>query len=152
MTIAGTAAARRLTTAPANNPAILAGLVETAQAFRATFKQRILDLIADYDVLLAPATPCVAPSADDPRIMIDGVMTAARADLGIHTQPISFTGLPSLSVPLRRPGALPLGLQLIGKPGGEPALLRFAAMLEARGITGVTMPEYGVKVGVQGEV
>ncbi len=36
---------------------------------------------------------------------------------------------------------LPLGLQLIGKRGGEGALLRLAAELEDRDLTGVTMPE-----------
>jgi aspartyl-tRNA(Asn)/glutamyl-tRNA(Gln) amidotransferase subunit A len=123
------------------------GLYEEAQAFRAAFKAQIADLMADFDVLLAPATPCVAPPVDDPRIMIDGVMTAARADLGMHTQPISFIGLPSLAVPLRRPGQLPLGLQLIGKPGGETALFRFAAVLEDKEITGVSP----AAIGVQGD-
>jgi aspartyl-tRNA(Asn)/glutamyl-tRNA(Gln) amidotransferase subunit A len=123
------------------------GLYEEAQAFRAAFKAQIADLMADFDVLLAPATPCVAPPVDDPRIMIDGVMTAARADLGMHTQPISFIGLPSLAVPLRRPGQLPLGLQLIGKPDGETALFRFAAVLEDKGIIGVSP----AAIGVQGD-
>ncbi len=142
---------------PATRDRLIAGallpqaLYDEAQAFRARFKAAILALIADHDVLLAPATPCVAPLVDDPRILIDGVMTPARADLGIHTQPISFTGLPALSVPLRRPGRLPLGLQLIGKPGGEPALLRFAAMLEDRGITGVSEASFGAEIGFQGE-
>ena len=45
-----------------------------------------------------------------------------------------------LAVPLKRPDALPLGLQLIGKRGGEGALLRLAHELEERGVTGVTMP------------
>jgi aspartyl-tRNA(Asn)/glutamyl-tRNA(Gln) amidotransferase subunit A len=116
-------------------------LYERAQAFRARYKQTILDLIADHDVLLAPATPCVAPLIADPRILIDGALSPARADLGLHTQPISFLGLPSLSVPLLRPGRLPLGLQLIGRPGGDASLFRFAAMLEARGLTGVSTPD-----------
>jgi len=124
------------------------GLYDEAQAFRTAFKARVADLFGEFDVLLAPATPCEAPLVDDPRIMIDGALTAARADLGIHTQPISFTGLPSLAVPLRRPAGLPLGLQLIGKPGGEPALFRFAAELEARGVTGVSAPN----MVMQGEV
>lgn len=131
---------------PATRDRLLAGallpqsLYMAAQAFRAAYKQRIAALIADYDVLLAPATPCVAPLIADPRILIDGALSPARADLGIHTQPISFTGLPSLSVPLRRPGRLPLGLQLIGKAGSEATLFRFAAMLEDKGLTGVTLP------------
>ncbi len=134
---------------PATRDRLIAGalippaLVETAQAFRARYKQTILALIADHDILLAPATPCVAPLIADPRIMVDGALSPARADLGLHTQPISFLGLPSLSVPLRRPGRLPLGLQLIGRPGGEAALFRFAAMLEARGLTGVSAPGAG---------
>jgi aspartyl-tRNA(Asn)/glutamyl-tRNA(Gln) amidotransferase subunit A len=131
---------------PATRDRLLAGalipetLYEDAQAFRHGYKQMILDLITPYDVLLAPATPCVAPRIADPRILIDGALSPARADLGIHTQPISFTGLPSLSVPLYRPGRLPLGLQLIGRPGGEPRLFRFAAMLEAQGLIGISSP------------
>jgi aspartyl-tRNA(Asn)/glutamyl-tRNA(Gln) amidotransferase subunit A len=116
-------------------------LYDEAQAFRAQFRQAIAAQVADYDVLLAPATPCVAPPIDDPRILIDGQWTPARADLGIHTQPISFLGLPALAVPLWRPGRLPLGLQLIGKAGGEAALFAFAAALERRGLVGVSPPE-----------
>ncbi len=127
---------------PATRDRLMAGallpraLYDEALAFRRDFKQQTAVVIADYDVLLAPAAPCVAPLIADPRIVIDGGMVPARSDLGIHTQPISFTGLPALSVPLRRPGRLPLGLQLIGKPGGEAALMAFAEMLEGTGLTG----------------
>ena len=97
-------------------------------------------VMADFDVLLAPATPGAAPLIADPRIEIDGALSLARADLGIHAQPISFTGLPSLAVPLYRPGALPIGVQLIGGPGRENDLFAFAAKLEAQGIIGFSMP------------
>ncbi|OYW49949.1 MAG: AtzE family amidohydrolase [Novosphingobium sp. 28-62-57] len=132
---------------PAVRDRLLAGallpeeLYAKAKAFRADFLSRLNNLITDFDVLLAPATPCSAPLITDPRIMIDGALSPARADLGIHTQPITFTALPALAVPLWRPGQLPLGLQLIGKPGGEGALLALAAQLEHDGITGVTAPE-----------
>jgi aspartyl-tRNA(Asn)/glutamyl-tRNA(Gln) amidotransferase subunit A len=116
-------------------------LYAEAQAFRAEYRARIAALVADYDVLLAPATPTVAPLVEDPRIVIDGALSPARADLGIHTQPISFTGLPSLAVPLYRPGKLPIGLQLIGGPGCEADLFAFAAGLEAQGVTGFTAPQ-----------
>ncbi|MBX9886105.1 MAG: AtzE family amidohydrolase, partial [Novosphingobium sp.] len=115
-------------------------LYARAQAFRADYIARIAALVADYDVLLAPSAPCAAPLIEDPMILIDGEPSPARANLGIHTQPITFSGLPVLAVPVKRPGALPLGLQLIGKRGGEGALLRLAAELEVRGLTGVTMP------------
>ncbi|MEE4453333.1 AtzE family amidohydrolase [Novosphingobium resinovorum] len=116
-------------------------LYQEAQAFRADYCARIRALVADYDVLLAPATPTFAPAIADPRILIDGALSPARADLGIHTQPITFTGLPSLAVPLYRPGELPIGLQLIGRAGREADLFAFAAKLEADGITGYGMPQ-----------
>ena len=116
-------------------------LYAEACAFREAFHAAIDAQIANYDVLLAPATPCVAPRIDEPWILIDGLRVPARADLGIHTQPISFAGLPSLAVPLRRrTGALPIGLQLIGRRGGEAALLRAAARWEAQGLIGGTAP------------
>ncbi|MED5544558.1 AtzE family amidohydrolase [Novosphingobium decolorationis] len=115
-------------------------IVDEARAFRADYIARVTAMLADTDVVLAPATPCTAPRIEDPRIAIDGGMRPARADLGIHTQAITFLGFPSLAVPLKRPGALPLGLQLIGKPGEEDKLFALARQLEMRGFTGVSAP------------
>lgn len=115
-------------------------LYDRALAYRRQFGASIDALIAGYDVLLAPATPCVAPLITDPRIRVDGELRPARAELGIHTQPISFAGLPALAVPLRRPGRLPLGLQLIGGRGDEATLFAYAAILEERGVIGVSPP------------
>ena len=131
---------------PATRDRLIAGallpdaLYADAQAYRTQCRGDIARLFADHDILLAPATPCAAPLIADPRIEIDGALSPARADLGIHTQPISFLGLPSLAVPLRRPGRLPLGLQLIGRPGSEPLLFAYAETLEAQGITGISAP------------
>jgi aspartyl-tRNA(Asn)/glutamyl-tRNA(Gln) amidotransferase subunit A len=73
-------------------------------------------------------------------------------DLGIHTQPISFAGLPSLAVPLLRPGRLPLGLQLIGHPYREATLFDFAETLEAAGIIGVSPPGLASAQGLTGDI
>jgi aspartyl-tRNA(Asn)/glutamyl-tRNA(Gln) amidotransferase subunit A len=127
-------------------------LYEQAQAFRHAFKEQITTLIAGYDVLLAPATPTVAPMITDPRILIDGELSPARADLGIHSQPISFSGLPALAVPLNRSGRLPLGLQLIGRAGDEATLFRFAAMLEAEGVIAVSPPPVSMSAWVPFEI
>jgi len=43
-------------------------------------------------------------------------------------------GLPVLCVPVKRPGALPLGVQIIGAPYSEAVILRVAAVLESQGI------------------
>lgn len=131
---------------PATRDRLLAGallpddLYAEAQAFRRAYKATVAALAAPFDVLIAPAAPCTAPLVEHPRIVIDGAQSPARADLGIHTQPISFLGLPSLGVPLRRPGRLPLGLQLIGRPHGEADLFTFAAALEAQGLIGWSEP------------
>lgn len=117
-------------------------LYAAAQALRAEARAAIDATMARHgiDVLVAPATPCTAPPIADPRILIDGALSPARADLGIHTQPITFLGLPSLAVPLPRAGQLPLGLQLIGRRGDESTLFACAQMLEERGVIGVTAP------------
>lgn len=115
-------------------------LTQAARDFAAGFRAQAEALFANHDVLLAPAARCVAPLINDPFVLTDGERTPARADLGIHTQPITLTGLPSLAVPLRRPGRLPLGLQLVGPPGGEAMLFDAAAMLERRGVIGASAP------------
>jgi aspartyl-tRNA(Asn)/glutamyl-tRNA(Gln) amidotransferase subunit A len=58
-----------------------------------------------------------------------------RASMGLFTQPISAIGLPVLTAPVpRAEGALPIGVQLIGKPWTEALLFRAAAALEEAGI------------------
>jgi aspartyl-tRNA(Asn)/glutamyl-tRNA(Gln) amidotransferase subunit A len=111
-----------------------------AERFRAWFRAQADALFERYDVLIAPATTEAAPRIDDPHITIAGQRVPARAHLGILTQPLSFIGLPVVTVPLKRPGKLPLGLQLVGKPGGENALFAFAEALEAAGLIGATPP------------
>ena len=69
-------------------------------------------------------------------VEIDGAAGPVRANLGLYTQPLSFIGLPVIAAPLCLPGALPLGVQLVGRPGGEAMLLAGAARLERDGGSG----------------
>ena len=57
------------------------------------------------------------------------------------TPPASAPALPVIAAPLKRPGKLPLGLQLIGPPGGENRLFALAEQLEAAGLIGATTPQ-----------
>jgi aspartyl-tRNA(Asn)/glutamyl-tRNA(Gln) amidotransferase subunit A len=112
-----------------------ASLYAQAQRFRAWYRARVAELFRDVDVVLAPTTPWVAPPIGAPRLaVVDGVEVVARAHSGVFTQPLSFIGLPVLSVPLTAPAALPLGVQLVAAPFREPVLFRVAARLEAEGI------------------
>ncbi|MCW3837396.1 AtzE family amidohydrolase [Sphingomonas canadensis] len=138
--------ARAMEYDPATRDRLIAGAMLPASAyfaaerFRGWFRAQAAALFARCDVLIAPAAGTVAPRIDDPAIMVDGQRVPARANLGIFTQPLSFIGLPVVTVPLKRPGMLPLGLQLVGPPGGEPALFALAEALEAAGLTGTDLP------------
>jgi len=114
-----------------------------AREFRSCFLDRALDLFEHHDVLVCPATPCIAPTVDDPMIELGGKFVPARAHLGILTQPLSFIGLPVISAPLLRPGKMPLGIQIVGAPGCENRLFEFAETLERMGLIGTFPPPAG---------
>ena len=71
-----------------------------AQRFRAWYRARVAELFGEVDVLLAPTTPCPAPRIGQERVVLDGVEVMIRPNLGVYTQPLSFIGLPVLSVPV----------------------------------------------------
>ncbi|PZU08006.1 AtzE family amidohydrolase [Sphingomonas sp.] len=140
---AGALARSALAFDPATRDRLAAGCLlpqtveRAARRFRVWFAGQAADLFARHDVLIAPATPDTAPTIADPMIEVDGRRVAARAQLGLYTQPLSFIGLPVIAAPLRRTiDGLPLGIQLIGAPGREEALFALAARLEADGLIG----------------
>jgi 1-carboxybiuret hydrolase len=105
-----------------------------AQRFRAAFREKMRVLFQDVDVILAPTTPCRAIKIGQPTISIDGAELASRPNIGVFTQPLSFIGLPILSVPVFNGDRLPLGVQVVGAPHNEAAVLRVAAELESMGV------------------
>jgi aspartyl-tRNA(Asn)/glutamyl-tRNA(Gln) amidotransferase subunit A len=62
-------------------------------------------LFKSVDAIIAPSTPCVAPKLGQATFVLDGVELPVRANIGIHTQPISFVGLPVAAVPVYRADA-----------------------------------------------
>lgn len=105
-----------------------------AQRFRSWYRDRVREVFQNVDVILAPTTPCPAPLIGQQTMILDGEEILVRPHLGLFTQPLSFIGLPVLSVPIQRPDALPLGVQLIAAPYNEALILRVAAVLEAKGV------------------
>jgi aspartyl-tRNA(Asn)/glutamyl-tRNA(Gln) amidotransferase subunit A len=105
-----------------------------AQRFRRQYRDAVLKLFDEVDILLAPATPCSAPRVGQAMMTIAGVELPVRANLGLFTQPISFIGLPVVAVPTRKAGAMPIGVQVIARPYNEAAALRVAAYLEKQGV------------------
>lgn len=125
---------------PASRERLLAGAMlpaawyVQAQRFRHSFRQQVLPLFDQFDVLIAPATPTTATLIGQETMHINGSDLPIRASMGMLTQPISFLGLPVATVPLQTPGGLPIGLQLIAAPFNEEACLRVAWTLEKSGI------------------
>ncbi|AVH70993.1 AtzE family amidohydrolase [Nostoc sp. 'Lobaria pulmonaria (5183) cyanobiont'] len=105
-----------------------------AQRFRKWYRDRIREVFQNVDVILAPTTPISAPLIGEQTMILDGEEILVRPHLGLFTQPLSFIGLPVLSVPIQHPNALPLGVQLIAAPYNEALILRVAAALEAKGV------------------
>jgi aspartyl-tRNA(Asn)/glutamyl-tRNA(Gln) amidotransferase subunit A len=124
---------------PATRDRLIAGCMlpaafyPRAQRFRRWYRDAVLKLFADVDVILAPSTPVSAPVIGQPTIEIAGQPMPTRASMGVLTQPISFIGLPVAAVPVVKPG-MPIGVQIIAAPWREDIALRIALDLERRGV------------------
>jgi len=118
---------------------IPASLVDRAQKFRRWYRTQVLDLFQSVDVILAPATPGIAPKLGQVNFVLDGVEMPVRANIGIHTQPISFIGLPVVAVPVPLE-PMPIGVQIIAAPWREDIALRVAAALEREGVVSAPRP------------
>jgi 1-carboxybiuret hydrolase len=130
---------------PAVRDRLLAGamvpapLVDRAQKFRRWYRAKVLELFQSVDVIIAPATPCIAPKLGQVNFVLDGVELPVRANIGIHTQPISFIGLPVVAVPIPLV-PMPIGVQIIAAPWREDIALRVAHALERMGVATAPLP------------
>ncbi|HYZ33189.1 MAG TPA: amidase family protein, partial [Crenalkalicoccus sp.] len=137
---------------PATRDRFLAGAllpahwVQQAQRLRAAYRAGVLRLFEEVDVILAPATPYVAPRIGQETIEVAGETIPVRPNLGIYTQPVSCIGLPVIAAPiadpagLGTPGGLPIGVQLIAAPWREDLLFRTAAALARAGLCAAPAP------------
>ena len=98
-----------------------------AQKVRTLIRKDFLDAFEKVDAIVTPTTPTAAfkvgAKSDDPLQMY-------LSD--IFTISCNLAGIPGISVPcgFTKSPKLPIGLQLLGKPFGEEALLRIAHAYE----------------------
>ncbi|MEO6012606.1 MAG: AtzE family amidohydrolase [Devosia sp.] len=125
---------------PAVRDRLLAGAmlpgawVDKAQKFRRVYRDAMMKLFEQVDVILAPATPMRAPKLGQQTAMFGGVEMPVRPNLGIFTQPFSFVGLPVAVAPIWLDGhKLPMGVQAIAAPWREDFALRVVRQLEKAG-------------------
>jgi 1-carboxybiuret hydrolase len=105
-----------------------------AQKFRRWYRDEVLKLFEHVDAILAPATPTSAPNINQQTFVLDGQELPVRPNLGLFTQPISFIGLPVVTVPVWPAQGMPIGVQIITAPGREDVGLQIAYDLEQQGI------------------
>jgi AtzE family amidohydrolase len=133
---------------PATRDRLIAGALQPAavlaqaQRLRRWFLEEALRLLDRFDVLIAPATPFPATPIGQATLRLGEEELSVRANLGLYTQPISFIGLPVLTVPVIRHGALPLGVQLIAAPWKEGLLFQLAQSLHDEGVVGARAPSF----------
>jgi aspartyl-tRNA(Asn)/glutamyl-tRNA(Gln) amidotransferase subunit A len=93
-----------------------------AQASRRAFEQAVAAVFAEVDVLAMPTVPVVAPPIAGP---IDGMRILQ------NTWAFNAARVPAVSVRCGSGEAgMPVGLQLVGRADGEPALLAVATLVE----------------------
>jgi 1-carboxybiuret hydrolase len=124
-----------------------AAWVARAQRVRRWWLERALAAFRDVDLMLAPATPCSAPAIGARSLVLGGAEVPLRPNLGLLAQPFSCIGLPVATVPVFRPGAMPIGVQLVAPPWREDLCLRAAAALEAAGIALAHAPAHSTADG-----
>lgn len=98
-----------------------------AQRVRQLIRNEVDALLAHLDVLIAPATPIVAPPVGQTEVMVEGERYDVRSTLIRFTRPFNLSGHPACAVPCGFTVAgLPIGMQIVGRPFDEATVLRVA--------------------------
>lgn len=104
-----------------------------ALAWLAGFEERVIRRFASFDAVVTPALaltprPVGWYDADDGERNF-----AQQVQFTPFTSFVNVSGLPAITVPVAETDdGVPLGVQLIGRPGGEAVLFSIAAQLERR--------------------
>jgi aspartyl-tRNA(Asn)/glutamyl-tRNA(Gln) amidotransferase subunit A len=102
-----------------------------AQRHRRLFTRAFAAAMDGVDALLAPASPVLAPPLEAEEVTVRGERRPVRAALLSCAAPLSQLDCPMVAVPAGVREGLPVGLQVIGRPGSEALLLRIAAAVES---------------------
>jgi aspartyl-tRNA(Asn)/glutamyl-tRNA(Gln) amidotransferase subunit A len=98
-----------------------------AQQVRALLRRDFAEAFAQCDVLVTPTAPetafAIGERTEDPlRMYLSDVFTVS----------VNLAGVPAISVPCGFARRLPIGLQLIGRPGADATVLRIADAFQRR--------------------
>jgi len=107
-------------------------MLDAANGLRRRISARANAFFGSCDILACPTAP-IAPFAIDGPAPFAATEYAKEIDWTLLTYAISLTGCPAISIPCGFTAAgLPVGLQLVAKPGADRQLISAAAFLESR--------------------
>ena len=93
-------------------------------------QRRLAELFSRHDFILTPATAALPwPAEDSHPAIIDGQAVGPRGH-AVFTAFANAAHLPAIALPCGFVGGLPTGLQLVGRPGADGALLALALQFE----------------------
>jgi amidase len=112
---------------------LTARVLADALVWLAGYERRLIRQLAPFDAVLTPAL-AVPPPAIGWYDTVDPERNFAQQILVTpFTSMVNVAGLPAIALPVSAtPGGVPMGVQLIGRPGGEDVLLALGAQLERR--------------------
>ncbi len=103
-----------------------------AQRLRSRWKHEVAAIFQQWDLLLTPASPVVAPRIDDPFIQLGGQRVDARTAISRYLRSFNFLGLPAFVLPCGLDDAkLPVAIQLVGPGFSDEWLLQVGILAEA---------------------
>jgi Asp-tRNA(Asn)/Glu-tRNA(Gln) amidotransferase A subunit family amidase len=104
-----------------SDPGLLGRAIEAARQHSASLDEQL----DRYDAVLLPVTRGITPVIPDGQPSFD----ESYGDTGL-TAPFNATGHPVVSLPIGKVGALPVGMQIVGRRGSDRRLLSIAALIE----------------------
>ncbi|TNC25148.1 amidase [Amycolatopsis alkalitolerans] len=120
--------------AVATGALISAGDYVQAQRVRRVGQHKVAALFDDVDLILTPTSACGAPEVE--KLTLDDIVDA------LHTPYWNALGNPAMSVPMGfTSDGLPLGLQIIGKPFDEAAVLAAGFAYQQRTTSHLQTPD-----------
>lgn len=104
-----------------------------ALAALSQYESRVIRQFSGFDAVMTP-TLAMTPRPVGWYDSADGERNfAQQVQYTPYTSFVNVTGLPAITLPVAvTDGGLPMGVQLIGRPGGEAVLLSLGAQLERR--------------------
>lgn len=102
-----------------------------AERGRVCLRHEVDSALDAEDALMLPTLPVPAPPLGAATVPVGDSHEPVRNIMLRLTQLFNLTGHPAISIPVGRTSAgLPIGLQIVGRRGETPALLRLAAACE----------------------